>query len=115
MPRSISCAWMLQVTGAVSFIEPFAQRCAYQEKRIYGYDSIDHSYPVIDRRIAHMALQLRMGLLSKRRARSGIFDRLDPPSLQANLMRLGAASAADTPLAKRINGSLQKSVFFEIF
>jgi hypothetical protein len=114
MLPSISCAWMLQVTGAVSFIEPFAQRCAYQEKRIYGYDSIDHCYPIIDRRIAHLALQLRMGLLSKRRARSGIFDRLDPPSLEANLMRWEQLPLPH-PLAKCINGSLQKSVFFEIF
>jgi hypothetical protein len=60
---------------------------------IYGNDCIDHSYSVIDRRIAHMALQLRMGLLSKRRARPGIFDRLDPPSLQANLMRSSGATS----------------------
>jgi hypothetical protein len=55
-----------------------------------------------------------MGLLSKRRARSGIFDRLDPPSLEANLMRWEQLPLPH-PLAKRINGSLQKSVFFEIF
>ena len=76
---------MLQVSGAVSQNHSLSH--ARTRRGIYGYDSIDHSYPVIDWRIAHMALQLRMGLLSKRRARSGIFDRLDPPSLQANLMR----------------------------
>jgi hypothetical protein len=68
---------------------------ARTRREIYGYDSPDHSYPVINWRIAYMALQLRMGLLSKRRAWSVIIDRLDPRSLQASLMHWEVTKAVE--------------------